>query len=433
MGIARNKEELIRSMDVLHGKACEAQRDLFALIVQADLTGAWEDSGARDLAHWLSMRYGISYWKASRWIQAAHGLVGLPGLCEAFASGELGVDKVVELARFATPETEGDLIAWAKGVSVGAVRHKADLAKRQALEEVREAERQRFLRWWWTDDGRKLGLEGELPAADGAVVAKALDRLAEKVPVMPGEEDHAYADARRADALVALSSAKISEDADPDRATVVVHARVGSSSSEDAELLHRGIDIEDGPVIHPETAKRLMCSGRIQTLLEDEAGDVLRVGRLSREPSHWMLRQLKHRDRECQYPRCGSGRFLHAHHIVWVEHGGKTELENLVLLCSFHHKLVHEHGWRLTRRADGSVQWFWPSGIRYEPGPARSEVITEAESASNLGWIQIDARPPVPLGKLNVERVRQYGSGHLPNVDSAVAVGVLEDSVRPPP
>ena len=120
MGIARTNGDLIQSMDVLHGKACEAQRDLFALIVEADLNGAWEDAGARDLAHWLSMRYGMSYWKASRWIEAAHGLVGLPHLSEAFASGELSVDKVVELARFAAPETEGHLIAWAKGVSVGA-------------------------------------------------------------------------------------------------------------------------------------------------------------------------------------------------------------------------------------------------------------------------------------------------------------------------
>jgi hypothetical protein len=210
MGNARNTADLIHCMDLLHERACETQRDLFALIVEADLTGAWEDSGAPDLAHWLSMRYGMSYWKASRWIQAAHGLVGLPLLSEAFASGELGIDKVVEVARFATPETESRLIAWAKNVSVGAIRHRGDLAKRRAIEEVREAERQRFLRWWWTDEGRRLALDGELPAADGAVVVNALDRLAEKIPVMPGEEESGYADARRADALVGAGIGKIS-------------------------------------------------------------------------------------------------------------------------------------------------------------------------------------------------------------------------------
>jgi hypothetical protein len=87
------------------------------------------NSGARDLAHWLVMRYGISYWKALRWIGAAHALAELPRLSEAFASGSLSLDKVVELARFASPQTESRLIAWAQGVSVGAIRHKGDLAR----------------------------------------------------------------------------------------------------------------------------------------------------------------------------------------------------------------------------------------------------------------------------------------------------------------
>jgi hypothetical protein len=48
-------------------------------------------------AHWLSMRYGISQWKGLRWIAAAHALEGLPGISQAFASGRLSIDKVVEV------------------------------------------------------------------------------------------------------------------------------------------------------------------------------------------------------------------------------------------------------------------------------------------------------------------------------------------------
>ena len=68
------------------------------------------------MAHWLSMRYGISHWKARRWIAASHALQNLPRISEAFACGEVSVDKVVELCRFATPGTEGRLLAWAGGV-----------------------------------------------------------------------------------------------------------------------------------------------------------------------------------------------------------------------------------------------------------------------------------------------------------------------------
>ena len=59
-------------------------------------------------------------------------------------------------------------------------------------------------------------------------MAKALERLAEQLPVMPGGEDGWCVDARRADALVALCSARISDDADPDpdRATVIIHTQL---------------------------------------------------------------------------------------------------------------------------------------------------------------------------------------------------------------
>src|SRR6266542_6860875 len=126
-------------MDAQHAGVCASQRQLFSLIAEADQCKAWRDSGARDMAHWLWMRYGISDWKARRWIAAAHALEGLPQISEAFASGELGIDKVVELTRFATAETEGRLITWAQGVSCGAIRHKGDLASRS----LQEAQRSR--------------------------------------------------------------------------------------------------------------------------------------------------------------------------------------------------------------------------------------------------------------------------------------------------
>ena len=71
--------------------------------------------------------------------------------------------------------------------------------------------------WWYFDEGRRFGLEAELPAAQGAFVAQALERAAQAVPVMPDETDGCFASARRADALVALCSARIAEDPDQDR------------------------------------------------------------------------------------------------------------------------------------------------------------------------------------------------------------------------
>ena len=159
---------------------------MFEAIARGDRRELWRDWGARDMAHWLSMRYGISHWKALRWIAAAYALEVLPAIAAAFASGRLSVDKVVELTRCATPETEDRLLAWAQGVSCAAIRRKGDLAVSSSIREAGDGERARFLSWWWSDDGRRLGLAAELPAASGAVVARAIQRVSERVPVMPG-------------------------------------------------------------------------------------------------------------------------------------------------------------------------------------------------------------------------------------------------------
>jgi len=62
-------------------------------------------------------------------------------------------------------------------------------------------------------------------------------------------------------------------------------------------------------------------------------------------------------------------RYTEAHHVRWWRRGGRTDLENLVLICSFHHKVVHEHGWSLSRNTEGTMSWFRPDGVRYRAGP----------------------------------------------------------------
>jgi hypothetical protein len=130
-----------------------------------------------------------------------------------------------------------------------------------------------------------------------------------------------------------------------------------------------GSELEGGGVIHPETARRLACTARVQTVIEDDGGQPLFLGRTTREPSPAMMRQLRYRDGECRFPGCGARRFTQAHHIVWWERGGTTDLSNLVLVCAFHHKVVHELGWGLRRDPSGVVHWSTPEGVAHHPGP----------------------------------------------------------------
>jgi hypothetical protein len=354
---------LISVADALNRHIAAAQVALLRVIAEVGRRRAWHDSGARDLAHWLSIRYGMSWWKADRWIKAAAALADLPAITDALETGVLGIDKVVELCRFATAETEGELIGWASDATCATIRRRADLEVRAALDETTEFERDRSLRYWYEDGGRRFGLEARMPSAQGAIIAKALERVVDQIPAMPTETDGIVIEARRADALLALCSQRIAADADADRATVVVHASLDALSG------RRNAETEQGAVMPPEALQRLACDARIQVVAENDASDAIALGRTKREPSASMMRQLRHRDRGCRFPGCGATAFANAHHIVWWSRGGATDLNNLMLICGFHHRLVHEHGWRVERADDGRLRWFRADGSRYRGGP----------------------------------------------------------------
>jgi hypothetical protein len=366
----RAAPEVVEALDRANETVARSQRELLRAIARAaDLDEIWRADGARDLAHWLTMRYGISSWKASRWIGAASALGHLPAVDDAFGSGALSLDKTVELTRFATPSDERQLVGWARDVSVATVRRRADRAMRPSADDVANDERARRLEWWWLDEGRRMGLVGELPAAQGAIVVKALERATARVPAMPDEDGPASIDARRADALVALCSASIGADPDADRATVVLHARVDETG------LLADAEIEGATPVARSVAERLVCDARMQVALEDGRGEVLHLGRTRREPTPAMVRQLHHRDRGCRFPGCGTNAFTQAHHIRWWSRGGPTDLANLVLVCSFHHRLVHEHGWAIHRDRDGGLAWITRDGERYRSGPRAPAIV----------------------------------------------------------
>jgi hypothetical protein len=382
------RSTLRAELDSAHAAVTTAQRRLLEVVAECDRAETWRTDGGRDLAQWLSARLGISNWAARRWINAAHALPHLPRLAAALEVGVLSLDKVVELCRFATPATEQRLITWARRVTVTGIRRKADLACRQSDQEVVDADRTRYLTYWWFDDGRRLGIEGALTADQGAVVAKALDRIADRAPdiIDDGADHHLSSedslDVRRADALVALASRDIAEDQDADRATVVVHAGLDALGGDVG-----GCELEDGPVIHPQTARRLACDARLQVVVHDEHGEAVGIGRMSRTAPPWLVRQLRHRDRGCTFPGCESRSFLHAHHIEHWGRGGPTDLDNLVLVCTFHHKLVHEYGWRVELDLPAAPRWFRPGGRRFDPGVTTEHVPERAPPVAEVAAV----------------------------------------------
>jgi hypothetical protein len=94
-------------------------------------------------------------------------------------------------------------------------------------------------------------------------------------------------------------------------------------------------------------------------------------GRRFRSIPPSIRRALHLRDRGCTFPGCTHNRFLHAHHIRHWLYGGETSVENLAVLCTHHHHLVHEGGWSVERTAEGELRFRAPDGREVTAVPAR--------------------------------------------------------------
>ncbi|MCH8944599.1 MAG: DUF222 domain-containing protein [Proteobacteria bacterium] len=106
-----------------------------------------------------------------------------------------------------------------------------------------------------------------------------------------------------------------------------------------------------------ESVKRLCCDGHAVVIGEGESGEPLNIGRKTRIVPRAIKRALMARDKSCAFPGCHHKRFVDAHHIQHWSAGGETSLDNLMLLCSPHHKLVHEGGFTIER--DYQNHWFF--------------------------------------------------------------------------
>jgi hypothetical protein len=128
--------------------------------------------------------------------------------------------------------------------------------------------------------------------------------------------------------------------------------------------------LEDGTPVSAETLRRVCCDGGIVPAVVDEQGAVLDVGRRTRAIPAAIRRALWIRDQGCRFPGCMNQRYVHGHHIKHWLHGGATSLDNLVLLCTWHHRLLHESGFSATMRADGELDVRTPAGALLPTHPA---------------------------------------------------------------
>ena len=387
---------------------------LLCLLKVYDEEERWQ--GFRSCAHWLSWRTGISLGPAREKVRVARCLPSLSLIPDAFARGEISYSKVRAMTRIADAENEAELLEFARHGTTAHVEKMVRYWRRIDRGDASRAAREerRGLSLWLTEDG-SYEVRGRLNPEVGALLLKALE-VAEtrlyRAERNAGTAHRTSAEQRRADALglwleervqpqVQLvvhsfaggqhgaqeeqaQNAAVEEEQD---AAVAQEQDAPAEQAQDAAVAQEQdapleqeqdaavlLVTEDGSRVSAETSSRLACDAEVVPIARAGDGSVLDVGRRRRTVG-WRLRKaLEARDGGCRFPGCDSRARTHAHHITPWAHGGETAMNNLVLLCPFHHRAVHEGGWRVEMDEWGTPRFSNPLGVPLPVQPEPSDI-----------------------------------------------------------
>jgi hypothetical protein len=315
---------------------------------------------------WLRNNCHLSGFSADRHLKLARQLPELEATQKALVAGEIGIEHALEIAR-----ATDDIGVGAEAELLSAAREKDPSDVRQAAKEIRhrvdaegmarlamEQFRKRRLHLYNLPDGM-LGVEGTLPPEGGVALKLTLESL---IGVPPKGDDRTQRQ-RCADALMELCTRQLDSGTLPGvngrkpHLMVVVQAET-LAGEPGAPAAH----LEGAGPISVETAKRLLCDGSVSVLTVDKKGVALDLGRSRRLASEPQRRVMVGRDQHCVGPGCDwEARFCTPHHLDEWALGGGTKVDRMVLLCKYkHHPLVHEGGWKVVEKADGSIDLMPP-------------------------------------------------------------------------
>jgi hypothetical protein len=327
----------------------------------------WDQEGFNTPEDWL--RFNCHMNSQASWNALAVGehQGKLAESVQAMKTGEIGFAHLATLGRTAEqlPKVfdETQLLPLAKQHSPGKFFHKVlhykhsldAAAFNRVQEELVEARR---LRLSTAQDGCLL-ISGVLDPVGGAAVRTALEPLARP----SGEHDDRNREQRYADAVVELASGGKPANL---QVTATIETLKGLAGAAAAEM-------EFSLPISSTSAQRMACDCSVTRVLLSQESVTIDVGRTKRVISGGLGRALKARDGHCKWPGCERpASWCDGHHVVhWIA-GGPTDLDNLVLLCRRHHRMVHEGGWQLIKTQSHEILTIAPTITFGLPTPPHS-------------------------------------------------------------
>lgn len=394
----KTNDELADGICTWAGRLAAGEAELLEWIAEYDRREAWVGVGLLSCAHWLSWRIGLSPGAAREKVRVARALPELAVVREAYAAGRLSYSQVRAISRAATADDQERWVELARSSTAGQLERLVRGVRRVRAVEEAEADPEatswrRRARKSWDADGNAV-YTIVLPAEQAAVLDIAIETVrqqldaetkAEEVKGVPAETSPPppveapprptegdldlgpiiSRGATVADAVLHMARTVLGAQAQahPDAAR---RARIGLKVQVDP--LSGWARLRDGEVLPPCSLHAVLRSlpgrqghespvlGRLRPL---GPADLRRhdQGRDSRVPSASLREMVATLDgHRCRFPGCTRHRKLHAHHVVYWSAGGRTDLSNLLLLCSRHHTLVHAQGFQLRLKGDRSLE-----------------------------------------------------------------------------
>ncbi|MGW3994754.1 DUF222 domain-containing protein [Amycolatopsis sp. NPDC004772] len=374
-----------------------AEAEVGALLVEIEQRGVMEVFGYRSVARLLEHLGDLPRSAAERLVKRARlvnpgrALDGtpIPALAPATGvaalSGSLSapmIDTITGVLAEVPPEhrdhVEADLLAFAaeaghKQVAVLGARILAHLNPDGAEPDDTEPAvpaRELFLR------RRRSGvweLNGKFDDETGTRASALLDALAERRTGDDGPDHRAmpqrYGDAFSDAIDLALNSPDLPMQAG-ERAHVMVAVSLTDLKSGTGQAT-----LGDTGTMTAAEARVHACDAMIIPAVLGAKSEPLNLGRLRRLISAGLRRALFLRDRGCAFPGCHRPpRHCQGHHIRHWADGGPTDLNNLVLMCAHHHRLLHRSGWEVRIAADGLPEFLPPTFLDRRRKPRRNNL-----------------------------------------------------------
>ncbi|MGE2712861.1 HNH endonuclease signature motif containing protein, partial [Mycolicibacterium litorale] len=335
-------EVLFDELGELCGQRNAIDGRLVEIAAEIEHDGLCGITGARSVAALMAWKTGSSSQNGKTIATIAHRIAEFPRCVQDLREGRLSLDQVGVIADKAAPGSDEHYAELAANASVNQLRTALKLQPRPEPEPEPEPAPppapEPPCSITTTSDDQYTYWRIRLEHAEAAKVEAALqshhDALINEWKRGHDDSPNRPPIPTRGDAFLRLIEA--GWDAEATRrphdhhTTVVVHL----------DLKQRIAALHLGPLLSDADRQYLTCDATCEAWFERD-GQPLGAGRTTRLINRRLRRALEHRDRTCAVPGCDATRGLHAHHIVHWEDGGPTELDNLVLLCPYHHRLHH--------------------------------------------------------------------------------------------